>query len=72
MSLRAERRKTRATPNLEFGQDIRETDMDETPSAEIPSADYRKAPAHIAADILLEIEAVHIRPDDPSPSPRGA
>ncbi|MBT5267513.1 MAG: orotate phosphoribosyltransferase [Rhodospirillaceae bacterium] len=39
--------------------------MDETPSAEIPSADYRKAPAHIAADILLEIEAVHIRPDDP-------
>ena len=30
-----------------------------------PSPDYRKAPAEIAAEILLEIEAVHIRPDEP-------
>jgi orotate phosphoribosyltransferase len=30
-----------------------------------PSPDFRRAPAEIAADILLEIEAIHIRPEEP-------
>lgn len=30
-----------------------------------PSPDFRQAPAEIAADILLEIEAIHIRPEEP-------
>ena len=35
-----------------------------TPSSSI-SPDYRRPPAEIAANILLEIEAVHIRPETP-------
>jgi orotate phosphoribosyltransferase len=35
-----------------------------TPASSI-SPDYRRPPAEIAANILLEIEAVHIRPEEP-------
>lgn len=30
-----------------------------------PSPDWRRAPAEVAADILLDIQAVHIRPEEP-------
>ena len=33
--------------------------------SESPTPDYRRTPAEIAADILLDIEAVHIRPQEP-------
>ena len=30
-----------------------------------PTPDFQKSPAQLAANILLDIEAIHIRPDDP-------
>ena len=33
--------------------------------SESPTPDYRRTPAEIAADILLDIEAVHIRQPEP-------
>lgn len=39
--------------------------MSKTSPLEKPSPDFRQTPAQVAANILLEIEAVHIRPEDP-------
>ncbi len=36
-----------------------------TPASGSLSPDWRRSPAEIAADILLEIKAVHIRPEEP-------